>query len=108
MTHTPKRIAITGAAIAALAAAATAGATGQDPGDDDVGEARQQLVEPTAAEQARRAALEVGGGGSVTEVERADEGGDGFEVEVRRPDGSYVEVGLDRGFRVTSLEPDTD
>ena len=45
---------------------------------------------------AEAAALQaVDGGGTVTEVEVADEGDSGYEVEVEKDDGSFVEVALD-------------
>jgi len=53
------------------------------------------------AEKAKSAALEAMGGGTITEVERADGDGAGaFEVEVERADGSQIEVHLDRAYEV--------
>ncbi|MDQ4071622.1 MAG: hypothetical protein M3088_01945 [Actinomycetota bacterium] len=53
-------------------------------------------------------ALRAAGNGTVTEVERADEGQRGYEVEVRRPDGTYLEVTLGTDFGVVSTERDDD
>jgi hypothetical protein len=51
------------------------------------------------AEKAKSTALEAVGGGTITEVDRAD--GDGaFEVEVERADGSQIEVHLHRAYEV--------
>jgi len=75
--------------------------------DDDAGEASTAVSGP-AADRARAAALAASGPGAVTEVESADEGGHGYEVEVERRDGSFVEVELDPGFRVISKEADDD
>lgn len=106
-----KGILIAGAAAVALAAGgvAIAGAAGGGDGsDDDAGEAHEQVTDPATADRARAAALEAAGPGTVTEIERADEGDSGYEVEVERSDGSFVEVTLDRGFGVVSTEDDDD
>lgn len=60
-----------------------------------------------AWERAVAAALEHAGGGTVTETEMDDDGAV-YEVEVRRPDGSEVEVQLDRSFTVTGSEVDDE
>ena len=59
------------------------------------------------AEKAKSAALAAVGGGTVTEVER-DDGAGAFEVEVKRDDGSQVEVHLDRDLNVVGQEADED
>ena len=75
--------------------------------DDDANEQDQIVSDPAAEDQARQAALaEVDG--TITEVELADEGDSGYEVEVKRPDGSFVEIALDEGFEVISVEEDDD
>jgi len=132
MTDKLKGIFIAIAAIAALAAggAAIAGAAGgEQPGngqaagqgstqldeareerdgpDDDAGEADEQVT-GAAADRASAAAIKAAGGGSATEVEIADEGDSGYEVEVKRPNGTFVEVALDRAFKVVSVESDDD
>ena len=56
---------------------------------------------PTVPGQ-RRAALAKVGQGSVTEVERDDDSGAAYEVEVRLNDGSQVEVALGADFQVMS------
>ena len=48
------------------------------------------------------AALAKVGQGSVTEVERDDDSGAAYEVEVRLNDGSQVEVALGADFQVMS------
>ena len=63
------------------------------------------MTDPAAAGRARAAAREAVGG-TVVEVERADEGDSGYELEVKRPDGSFVEVALDRRFTVVSVAED--
>ncbi len=56
----------------------------------------------TDADRARAssAALAQVGQGSVTEVERQDDGTSGYEVEVRLSDGSQVEVSIGADFQV--------
>ena len=76
--------------------------------DDDAGESAEQVRNREAAGRARTAALKAAGGGTATEVDLADEGEGGYEVEVRRRDGSYAEVHVDRGFGVVSVQSDDD
>lgn len=91
-------VAVAAAVVAAGTVAGVAGAAGPDAAPPD-GAARTQ---------AERAALAHTGGGTVLEVE-VDDGGPGYEVEVRRPDGSVVEVHLDESYQVTgSGSDDTD
>jgi len=58
-------------------------------------------------DQARAAALEFTGGGTVTETEAGDEGA-AYGVEVRLDDGRVVEVSLDANFNVLGHEADDD
>ena len=97
-----KRILITVAAAGALAAggAAIAGAAG---GDDD---ATDTPLSGSALEQAKAAAL-ADTPGKVTETEVGDEESY-YEVEVTRPDGSQVDVQLDRDFNVVSSAGDSE
>ncbi len=76
-----------------------------DENETEENEAEEQATGPRA-DAAARAALEAVGGGKVLEVENADDGMSGFEVEVERPDGSYVEVNLDQDLRVVGTESD--
>ena len=75
--------------------------------DDDAGEADEQVT-GAVARRAGAAALAEVGDGAVTEVEAADEGDAGYEVEVRRADGTFVEVALDADLTVVSVEHDDD
>jgi uncharacterized membrane protein YkoI len=93
-----KATVIAAGAIAALAAGGVAIA-----GDDDDGTERP--IRGDALDRASAAALEHTGGGRVTESERGDEESL-YEVEVTRPDGSQVDVQLDRAFRVVGSEGD--
>jgi hypothetical protein len=70
------------------------------PTDDDTpltGEPRDRAVAAAVAHV----------GGEVTGTEIGD-GGAAYGVEVRKPDGTQVEVNLDQGYAVTSTEADDD
>ena len=73
-------------------------------GDDD---ATDKPITGSALDRASAAALDHTGGGRVTETEVGDEEGY-YEVEVTRPDGSQVDVHLDRSFNVTGDQADDD
>ena len=66
--------------------------------DDDGGEADEQPASRQEADLAGAAALKIAGGGTVTEVERADDPGEAYEVEILK-DGTEVDVTLDRDLR---------
>jgi hypothetical protein len=87
----------------ALGGAAIANATQGSEGDDG-----SQPVSGAAAERAEAAALAQAGGGSVTELARDPEGARIYEVEVKKPDGSIVDIDLDRSFKVLAAENDSD
>jgi uncharacterized membrane protein YkoI len=71
-------------------------------------DSEEQLTGPDA-QKAESAAIAEVGGGTVTEVERDDGNGTGsFEVEVKRDDGSQVEVHLDRDLNVVGQQADED
>ncbi len=72
------------------------------------GDSEEQVTGPDA-EKAKSAAIAAVGGGTVTEVERDDgNGASAFEVEVKRDDGSQVEVHLDGDLNVVGQEADED
>jgi hypothetical protein len=84
-----------------------------DLGADDNGgaDSEESLTGPDAQKAKSAAIAAVGGGGTVTEVERDD--GDGtssgvYEVEVKRDDGSQVEVHLDGDYNVVGQQADED
>ena len=93
---------ITLAAAGALAAAGTAFAAASS-GDDD---ATDRPISGSALERAKAAAL-AEEPGTVTETEAGDEESY-YEVEVTRPDGSQVDVQLDRDFAVVSSSADDE
>jgi uncharacterized membrane protein YkoI len=81
-----------------------------DAADDDAegadDEADVQASGPSA-DRARDAAL-ARHPGRVTSVERESDGGATWEVEITRADGSSVEVGVDRQYRVVGSDVDDD
>jgi uncharacterized membrane protein YkoI len=93
-------------AIAAIAALAVGGAAiaGAGGGEDD---GSDRAIRGQALDRASAAALAETGGGKVTETEVGDEEG-AYEVEVTRPDGSQVDVHLDKDFNVLSSSGDDD
>jgi hypothetical protein len=60
------------------------------------------------ARRAEAAALRLIPGGTPNAVERDGEDGATWEVEVRRPDGSTVDVRLDDNFNLVVTEPDSE
>jgi uncharacterized membrane protein YkoI len=82
-----RKLVIVGAAVIALAAGGVGIA--QAVGGDD-----EEQVTGAQAERAKQAAVESVGGGSAVAVERDDDGGAAYEVEVVRADGREVEVRL--------------
>lgn len=97
---TRMKIVVTAAAVVALVAVAT-GAGVTRVGDDEP-------LTGTVLEQATAAALAATGGGEVVGTEVGDDDGSAYEVEVRLPDGSQVEVQLDADFAVIATEADDD
>jgi hypothetical protein len=84
------------------APAAEDGEGGENEGADS-----DQPLSGSDAERAAAAALEHVGDGEVLEVEAGDDGA-AFGVEIRRADGSEVEVHVDTDFTVIGDEPDDD
>jgi hypothetical protein len=88
------------AAVTALVVAG--GAAAFAGGSDDDGPT------PTGpqAERAIEAGLAATGGGHANSVERDNEDGATWEVEVTKPDGATVDVRLDAGYNVVVIEGD--
>lgn len=61
----------------------------------------------TDLDRATQAALEHTGGGTVIESEVGDDGA-AYGIEIRKDDGSVVEVNLDESFNVIGSEADDD
>lgn len=97
-----RRIIVVAAAIAALAAAGAGIAQA-------IGRGSEEQITGPAAEKAKSAALKAAGGGTVLEIERQDGDGAGmYEVEVRRADGSQVEIHLDARYQPVGTAADDD
>jgi uncharacterized membrane protein YkoI len=93
-------IAVAVAVLVALGGAGIAYAAG--------GNSEEEVTGPDA-QKAESAAIAAVGGGIVTEVERDDGDGTGvFEVEVKRDDGTQVEVHLDSDLKVVGQQADED
>src|SRR3712207_2578016 len=100
------RTLVIAAALALLVALGGAGIAYANGADSE-----ESLTGPNAQKAKSAAIAAVGGGGTVTEVERDD--GDGtsggvYEVEVKRDDGSQVEVHLDGHYNVVGQQADED
>jgi uncharacterized membrane protein YkoI len=91
------------AAASALALAAGGVGIAQAVG----GDSEEQASGPEA-DRAKRAAVEALGGGRVVGVERDDESGGAWEVELVRDDGRQVEVHLDANLEQVAVEGDDD
>lgn len=99
MRTSPRRIMVTASAIAVTAAGAGT-ATAASGGDDESG-----ATGPNA-DRARAAALAIEKGGTANSVERDDENGATWEVEVTRRDGTTVDVRLDAQYELVVVEKD--
>lgn len=91
-----------GAGSTAVAGVAGSAATRES---DDVRDGTDAPLLGSDLERATAAALAHTGGGTVTDTETGDDGA-AYGVEIRKPDGTEVEVGLDANFAVTSEEVD--
>ena len=54
------------------------------------------------------AAIKIVGGGTAQDIEHGDDAGEAYEVEVRRADGTEVEVALDNNLKEVRTEVDDD
>jgi len=98
-----KRTALLSAGAAVVAVLGVGGGVAVATSDD--GEAE---VTGPQADRAIAAALQVTHGGTANSVERDSENGATWEVEVRRPNGSTVDVRLDERFNLVVVEPDSE
>ena len=79
------------------------GLSGQE-NEASEGKDSDESLAGSSARQAADAALRYTGGGNVLEVERGDDPGAAYEVEVREADGGVAEVLLDGNFGVVGQE----
>jgi uncharacterized membrane protein YkoI len=91
------------AAAAAVVLAAGAVGIAQAVGGDS-----EEQVSGPQADSARQAAVKAVGGGRAAGVERGDDDGAAWEVEVVRPDGREVEVALDADLKQVGSETEDD
>jgi hypothetical protein len=96
-----RRIVLIVALVLALGAVSAGIAIAAGIGDDD------KPLTGSALDKASAAALKHTGGGTVVETEVGDDGA-AYGVEIRRADGSQVEVSLDANFKVIGGEADDD
>ena len=94
-----RKLLVGGAVVAALGAGGVGLA--QAVGGDD-----EQATGPDA-DRAKAAAVKLVGGSAVG-VERDDDDGEAWEVEVKKSDGSVVEVGLTSDLKQARAERDDD
>ncbi|MFI5931759.1 PepSY domain-containing protein [Actinoplanes sp. NPDC051494] len=94
--RTKRVIVTTTAAVAALAIGGGVWATAANA--DVRGEDRDRLG---------NAAVQAVGGGTVTDVDTSDDKGEAYEVEVRKQDGSEIDVALDKDGKVIGQQADT-
>lgn len=95
-----QRMIIAVVAVLALLGAGT-GVVVASAGDDD------KPLKGAALDEATAAALDHVGSGTVVETEVGDDGS-AYGVEIRKDDGSVVEVNLDENFNVIGAELDDD
>jgi hypothetical protein len=94
-------------AVGAAGVAVVAGGVGIAYGVG-AGESEEAVTGPNA-EKAIAAAVEQVGGGEVLEAEYQESGSQGvYEVEIRRPDGSVVEVNVSGGFDAVGTATDDE
>ena len=81
-----------------------------DLGADDNGADSEKRPTGLDAQKAKSAAIAAVGGGTLTDLERDDGYGTngGYEIEVKREDGTQVEVHLDGDYDVVGQEADED
>ncbi|MEO6579086.1 MAG: hypothetical protein ABIO99_09355 [Candidatus Limnocylindria bacterium] len=96
-----------GIGLAGTKPAATPGHENATGGAENEHADADQPLTGSDRERAEAAALESVGGGTVTGTEVGD-GGAAFGVQIRRDDGTKVEVRLDAGFTVIGTENDDD
>jgi len=97
---------VTGAAILAVAAGGTGVAIAAS-GGEDAAEGPDVAITGSALEQAKSAALDYTGEGTVSGTETGDEESY-YEVEVTLDDGSQTDVQLDRSFNVVGSKHDSE
>lgn len=78
----------------------TAAATASQENEAREGNDSDKSLTGSPAKKAADAALQATGGGTLLEVEKGDDPGAAYEVEIRKTDGSVAEVMVDDKFSV--------
>jgi uncharacterized membrane protein YkoI len=86
-------------AIGTVAALAIGGTAWSASANNVTGSERDRIAE---------AAIKIAGGGTAEDVEHSDDIGEAYEVEVRRKDGTEVEISLDKNLKEVRTEVDDD
>jgi hypothetical protein len=101
--HWSRKYTIVGGSILALAAGGAGAAIAAGSGDEG-----DNGAHGPGADAAKAAALNLIPGGHASAVERDSENGATWEVEVRKPDGSTVDVRLDQNYQLVVAEADSE
>lgn len=96
-TSTLRRKRVVLPALATVAVLAVGGTVWAASADDVTGAERDRVA---------AAATKAAGGGEALEIEKADDPGEAYEVEVRLADGTEVDVTLDRDLGVVATDRD--
>jgi uncharacterized membrane protein YkoI len=101
--HWSRKYVIVGGSVLALAAGGAGAAVAiGNSGDDERG------ATGPGADRAKAAALELYPGGHANAIERDSENGATWEVEVRKPDGSTVDVRLGASYERVAIDSDSE
>jgi hypothetical protein len=101
LRRAPSRYVIVGGSVLALAAGGAGAAVAIGSGDEG-----ENGAQGPGASQAKAAALKLFPGSQANAVERDSEDGASWEVEVRKADGSTVDVRLDQSYQLVVVEAD--
>ncbi len=100
-----RKLLVTGAAVIAIAAGGAGAALAVGGGGGETGGGS---VSGAAADRASAAALTITGGGTANAVERDNEQGATWEVEVTKPDGTTVDVRLGADYGLVVVDSDSE
>ena len=100
--HWSRKQAIVGGSVLALALGGAGAAVAIGSGDEG-----DNGAHGPGADKATAAALQLYPGGHANSVERDSEHGATWEVEVRKADGSTVDVRLDQNYQLVVAEADS-
>ena len=99
-----RKLLVTGAVVIVMAAGGAGAALAVGGG----GEAGGGNASGPAADRASAAALKITGGGTANAVERDNEQGATWEVEVMKPDGTTVDVRLGADYGLVVIDSDSE